>query len=197
MVDTSGYNVNFSLRNIEFVGFPATTYYALTSSTSLTAVQSNTLQSQPGHLEHNCGLWSKLLEATIPADSADGPYYNTMLEGYIHYPGTTADYTAPVTLGQLAFEAVFPDNGGTDARVRGIEVPLTNAGAGSPYPDGNYQFGDIGFFAEANTETIRLWARKVNTSCNPALNGQQGAFNVSDRYFWVRHIPSAGACLFH
>jgi hypothetical protein len=195
LVSTSGYAANFSNRALEFVGFPATTYSAMTSAYALTTVASNTTQTQP-RLEHNCGLWTKLLEATVPGDNVSGPYYNQMYEGYIHFPGAPADYTPSVTYSELSFETLFPDGGFTDGGGRTLEVPLTNGGTGQPYPDGAFLFGDTGSFAEPYTETVRLWARKVNTSCSPQNNGMQGAFNVSDRFFWVRHIPAGGGCLY-
>jgi hypothetical protein len=160
------------------------------------AVQSNTTQTQPA-LDTTCGLWSKLLEFTMPPDSVDTAF-NVMFEGYVHFPGAPSDYTAPVTWGQLAFFARYPDGAATDAGIRSIIVPLTNNGTGVPYPDGAYTFGDTGIFAEGNQpETIQLWARKVNASCNAANNGQQGAFNVTDRFLWARIAPNGGACMFN
>jgi hypothetical protein len=199
LASTNNYNINVSNRELEFVGFPATTYYVFGSDSTLTAVQSNTTQAQPHpqSLDTSCGLWTKLLDTTVPRDPSTGPYFNSIYEGYIHFPGSSSDYTAPVAWGELAFETFYPDCGCTDGGSRSIQIPLANAGSGSPYPDGAFIFGDAGAFYENDEyETIRLWARKINASCNPANNGQQGAFNVSDRFLWMRHVTSAGSCFY-
>jgi hypothetical protein len=195
-VNTYGYSTQFSAREIEFTAFPATTYYAFANSGSLTTVDSNTTQAQPTYLDTVCGLWSKLLEATIQRDNSNGRWYNQVYEGYIHFPGGASDYTPPVTWAALSFETFFGD-GGTDGGSRSVSIPLSNGGSGSPYADGFYIFGDTAAFAEPwSIETVLLWARKVNSSCSPQNNGQQGAFNLTDRFFWVRHTPFGGGCIY-
>ena len=113
LASTNNYNINVSNRELGFVGFPATTYFVYADSFSVTAVQSNTTQSQPHpqSLDSTCGLWTKLLDTTVPRDTGSGPYFNSIYEGYIHFPGSSGDYTAPVAWGELAFESFYPDCG--------------------------------------------------------------------------------------
>jgi hypothetical protein len=184
-VVTNGYSTQFSNRAIEFVAFPATTYSALVSSSILKQVNSGTTESQPAYLDTSCGLWTKLLEGSIPADAANGTWYNQVYEGYIHLPGNVSGSS----WSQVSWETFFP-GAGTDGG--GREFQALN------YVDGIYLFGDTGLFSQVNnSETIRFWARKVNPTCSAQYNGQQGSVDVTDRYFWVRHVPLGGGCLYN
>jgi hypothetical protein len=152
---------------------------------NLVPVDSATAGPQPTYLDTNCGLWTKLLEGSIPADSTNGQWYNQIYEGYIHLPGSVTGSS----WSQVSWETFFPA-AGTDGG--GREFQALN------YADGVYLFGDTGLFTQTtNPETIRFWARKVNGTCSPMYNGQQGTVGVTDRYFWVRHVPLGGGCLYN
>jgi hypothetical protein len=176
-------STSFSARAVEFVSFPVTPYGLLASDTQSTLVDSATsgVQPSPLVLENGCGLWTKLLEGTIPPDPNS---YNHVYEGYMRMvPPTTGPPYA-----ELAFETIFP-SAGTDGGQLALEVPVGT--------DGVFLFGDAGAFGENQTETVRLWARKVNPLCDGAgHNGQQGSFWVTDRWMWIRHTP-IGGCLYN
>jgi len=176
---TNGFTVNFSNRAIDVVGFPAGSYSAFTSDTSQVLVQTPNADPQPNWVWNDgCGYWTKLLEVTIPPDSS-GPI-NHMYEGYIRVTQNVSG--AP--LGHLVFETFYDPSDpaqSIDGGGRFIEVPS--------YQDGFYIFGDAMLWSLSTTETIRLWARKV--TCG---SGTNGAYYVTDRFLWVKHIPVIGGC---
>ena len=108
----------------------------LGSDSTLTAVQSNTTQAQPHpqSLDTSCGLWTKLLDTTVPRDPSTGPYFNSIYEGYIHFPGSSSDYTAPVAWGELAFETSTPTAAARTAAAAPFRSPLPMREAARPIP---------------------------------------------------------------
>jgi hypothetical protein len=171
-VVTNGQAVTFSNRAIEFVAFPANTPSLFYSDMSgaLTFVSTSTTEPQPQVFVDGCGNFTKLVEVTIPPDPTSP--WNQLYQGFIRFPGgvTGSPY------GQLIFETLI---GGavTDGGGRIIQVPAS--------ADAAYIFGDTMHFADpTNSETVRMWARKVNP-----CGGNPGSFYVSDRYMWVKHIP--------
>jgi len=186
-VITGGNSTTFQFRNVEFVSFPAGSYKVMQTSTTAVTVDSATTGTQPdpAALDTACGKWTKLLEGTIPPNPTFGSYSQTY-EGYLKLTGVSSG----PTWAQLAFEtAFFATSAFTDGGGRQLAV--------APYADGAYIFGSTATFADPNnTETIQMWARKVNPSCYPPNNGMQGSFGVADRYFWVKHVTLGGACLY-
>jgi hypothetical protein len=171
-VVTNNYPVSFSNRAVEFVAFPASTPSVFLSDMSgtQTFVSTSTTEPQPGVFVDGCGNWTKLAESTIPVDPT-APW-NQLYQGFIRFPGGVSGSR----YGQLIFETII-GSAVTDGGGRIIEVPLSQ--------DGAYIFGDTMHFADSiNSETVRMWARKVNP-----CGGSPGSFFVSDRYFWVKHIP--------